>query len=425
MHENLASTGIAGLDFLCGGGIPRGSIVLVLCDSGTSQDASALLGMLGLNLLERGETLLLITTDPPSQTYPQLYAPEITREALRENRLFYIDLFSSSMGVAETSESNIEIVTRANDLNHIMYVLKKFRNEKLKGIPFPGMKVTWVYNQFSTTIFSTGDPDRCLHFLWDIKSKVKLLNDLFFTSLNREMHERSVVAAAEHIADTVIELKSVEAKGLTKNFITVIKNAGLPYVRVATPYHLKFREREVLIGNDILSSFDSIKTTVTMDAEGNIRSQIIGEFGRITILPAIFLHEIVRKGIDENVIEQIGSALESAGYSIAHRTIRRLREAFPFTEDELFIRGLETASLAGWGLVEADMRNAPSMIKVRVKNSIMVQPGRIHKIPICFNFKGIIRGLAEAVYELPYTVEEVECAACGSENCIFTAKQKA
>ncbi len=424
MYENLASTGIAGLDFLCGGGIPRGSVVLILCDSGTAQDASALLGMLSLNLLERGEAIILITTDPPSQTYPQLYAPEVTSAALRENRLFYIDLFSSYMGVAGTSESNIEIVARTNDLNHIMYVLKKFRDEKLKGIPFPGMKVTWIYNQFSTTIFSTGDPDRCLHFLWDIKSKVKLLNDLFFTSLNREMHERSVVATAEHIADTVIELRSSETKGITKSFITVIKNAGLQCVRIATPYSLKFREREVLIGNDILSSFDSIKTTVTMDSEGSIRSQIIGEFGRITILPAIFLHEIVRKGIEENVIEQIGSVLESAVYNIAHRTIRRLRDVFPFTENELFIRGLETASLAGWGLVEADMRNAPSIIKVIVKNSIMVQPGRIYKIPICFNFKGVIRGLAEAVYEIPYIVEEVECAACGSENCVFVAKQR-
>ncbi len=424
LYENLVSTGITGLDFLCGGGIPRGSVVLILCDSGTSQDASALLGILSLNLLERGESLLLITTDPPSQTYPQLYAPEVTREALRENRLFYIDLFSSSMGVAETADSNIEIVKRTNDLNHIMYVLKKFRDEKLRGIPYPGMKVTWVFNQFSTTIFSTGDPDRCLHFLWDVKSKVKLLNDMFFTSLNREMHERSIVATAEHIADTVIELKSVESSGFTKRFIAVIKNAGLPYVRVATPYTLKFRERKVLIGNDILSSFDSIKTTVHMDAEGNIRSQIIGEFGRITILPAIFLHEIVRKGMEENVIDKIASVLESAGYRIAYRTIRRLREAFPFTEDELFIRGLETASLAGWGLAEPDMRNAPSMIKVKVKNSIMVQPGKMYKTPICFNFKGIIRGLAEAVYEIPYTVEEVECAACGNEYCIFTAKQK-
>ncbi|MEM1657607.1 MAG: V4R domain-containing protein [Candidatus Jordarchaeales archaeon] len=424
MHENLSSTGIAGLDFLCGGGIPRGSVVLILCDSGTSQDASALLGMLGLNLLERGETLILITTDPPSQTYPQLYAPEITGEAIKENRLFYIDLFSSSMGVSVPSNLNVEIVSKTNDLNHIMYVIRKFRNEKLKGIPYPEMKVTWIYNQFSTTIFSTGDPDKCLHFLWDIKSKIKLLNDLFFTSLNKEMHERSVVATAEHIADTVIELRSSEYKGIMKNFITVIKNAGLPCVRIATPYSLKFREREVLIGNDILSSFDSMKTTVLMDPEGNIRSQVIGEFGRITLLPAIFLHEIVRKGIESNIIEEIGSAIENASYLTAYRTIRRLKETFPFSEDELFIRGLETVSLAGWGLVEPDMRNAPSMIKVRVKNSIMVHPKRIYKIPVCFNFKGVIRGLLEATYEYPYVVEEVECAARGNENCIFIARRK-
>ncbi len=424
VYENLVSTGVAGLDFLCGGGVPRGSLVLILCDSGTSQDASALLGMLGLNLLERGETLILITTDPPSQTYPQLYAPEVTREALRENRLFYVDLFSSSMGVAGTENSNVAVVAKTNDLNHIMYVLRRFRDEKLRGIPFPELKVTWIYNQFSTTIFSTEDPGKCLHFLWDIKSKVKLLNDLFFTSMNREMHESKVVATAEHIADTVIELKSVDAKGLSRRYITIVKNAGLPYVKIATPYTLRFREREVLIGNDILSSFDSIKTTVTMDAEGNVRSQIMGEFGRIAILPAVFLQEMVRRGEEEGVLDKIGKVLEDAGYRVAYRSIRRLRETFPFTEDELFIRGLETTGLAGWGLAEADMRNAPALIKVKVKNSVMARVGRLYKEPVCFNFKGVIRGLAEAIYEVPYFVEEVECVACGSQYCVFVAKQR-
>ncbi|MHA1711983.1 MAG: V4R domain-containing protein, partial [Candidatus Freyarchaeota archaeon] len=119
-----------------------------------------------------------------------------------------------------------------------------------------------------------------------------------------------------------------------------------------------------------------------------------------------------------------GKVLEDAGYRVAYRSIRRLRETFPFTEDELFIRGLETTGLAGWGLAEADMRNAPALIKVKVKNSVMARVGRLYKEPVCFNFKGVIRGLAEAIYEVPYFVEEVECVACGSQYCVFVAKQR-
>ncbi|MHA1604233.1 MAG: hypothetical protein ACTSWF_06260, partial [Candidatus Freyarchaeota archaeon] len=66
--DQLATTGINELDRLLSGGIPRGSAVLILCEGQNAQDASALLGIICLNLLERGETAILLTTDPPNET---------------------------------------------------------------------------------------------------------------------------------------------------------------------------------------------------------------------------------------------------------------------------------------------------------------------------------------------------------------------
>lgn len=414
---SLTTTGIEELDRLLSGGIPRGSTVLILCGGQNAQDASALLGIISLNILERGETVILITTDPPTETYPQLYAPEIASTALRENRLFYIDLFSSSMGVETSEGSNIVVVEKPHDLNHVFYHTSMFRDDKLKGIPAPGLKVSWIYHQLSTTIFTVGDPERVLKFIWNLRSKIKTLRDVMYTVMNVDMHPKMVAEAAKHIFDTVIELKTVERDGTLAKYLRVIKNAGLPCITDLVTYSVDIQHRQFRLASEVVTSFEEFRKTLVMDAPGVLKSPVYDELARLLVMPINQILSIIKKAEEKNLLKEVEELLDYAGYQSGRALAYTFKGKFKLQGDKIIEKSALIVTLSGWGNILVDLDKVG--IRVKIKNTPIVLR-KINK-PICFIQRGFIRGVLEVAYNSHYNVEETKCVGLGNEYCEFIA----
>jgi predicted hydrocarbon binding protein/archaellum biogenesis ATPase FlaH len=416
---SLATTGIEELDRLLSGGIPRGSTVLILCEGQNAQDASALLGIISLNLLERGEIVILITTDPPTETYPQLYAPEIASNALRENRLFYIDLFSASMGVETSEGSNIVIVEKPHDLNHVFYHTSMFRDDKLKGIPAPGLKVSWVYHQLSTTIFTVGDPEKVLRFIWNLRSKIKILRDVMYTVMNVDMHPKMVVETAKHIFDTVIELKTVEKDGSLIRYLRVLKNAGLPCITDLVTYSVDIQNKQFRLASEVVTSFEEFKKTLTMETSGILKSPIYDEFARFLVIPVNQILNIIKKSEEKNILNEIKEPLDYAGYQNGRALAHIFKRKFKLQGDEIVEKTFVTSTVCGWGNISFNLDKVE--IRIKVKNTPFIPSLRKINKPICFIQKGFIRGVLEVAYDSHYNIEEIKCVGLGDEHCEFLA----
>ncbi|MEM3586702.1 MAG: V4R domain-containing protein [Candidatus Jordarchaeaceae archaeon] len=414
---SLTTTGIEELDRLLGGGIPRGSAVLILCGGQNAQDASALLGIISLKLLDNRENIILITTDPPMETYPQLYAPEIASTALKENRLFYIDLFSSSMGVETSEESNVVVVEKPHDLNHVFYHISMFRDDKLKGIPAPGLKVSWIYHQLSTTIFTVGEPERVLRFIWNFRSKVKTLRDVMYTVMNVDMHPKMVVETAKHIFDTVIELKTVEKNGTLMKYLRVIKNAGLPCITDLVTYSVDIQNRQFRLASEIVTSFEEFRKTLVMDTSGIIKSPMYDEPARFLIIPVNNLLNIIKQSEEKKFLDEVGKILEYTGYQNGRALANILKRKFKIQGDKIIEKSFIAATLCGWGSISSNLDKIETRVYVKNTPSTpsLVKIGK----PICFIQKGFIRGVLEVAYEAHYNVEETKCVGMGDENCEF------
>ncbi|MGQ9721901.1 MAG: V4R domain-containing protein [Candidatus Jordarchaeum sp.] len=421
LEEQLTTTGIEELDRLLSGGIPRGSTALILCEGQNAQDASALLGIISLNVLERGETVILLTTDPPNETYPQLYAPDITSAALRENRLFYIDLFSSSMGVQTSEDSNIVVVEKPHDLNHVFYHTSMFRDEKLKEIPWPGLKVSWIYNQLSTTIFTVGDPDKVLRFIWNLRSKIKTLRDVAYTVMNMDMHEKRVVETAKHIFDTVFELKTVEKEGISIKQLRVIKNAGLPCITDPVPYSVEMRKRKFLVGSEIATSFEELKKMFYIDPSGQLRLPIYDQLARYLVLPVNIILNIIKKANDNNLLDATRSQLEFAGYKTAKALSHIFKEKYQISGNKNLEHCSRILYVFGWGKLSYQLEEDNDTIRVFIENSPIISSLRKLNKPICYTQIGFLKGTLEEAYASRYDVEEIRCVGLGDEHCEFLA----
>jgi len=418
---SLTTTGIEELDRLLSGGIPRGSTALILCGGQNAQDASALLGIISLNLLERGEIVILLTTDPPTETYPQLYAPEIASNALRENRLFYIDLFSASMGVETSEGSNIVVVEKPHDLNHVFYHTSMFRDDKLKGIPAPGLKVSWVYHQLSTTIFTVGDPEKVLRFIWNLRSKIKTLRDVAYTVMNVDMHPKMVVETAKHIFDTVIELKTVEKDGSLIKYLRVLKNAGLPCITDLVTYSVDIQNRQFRLASEVATSFEEFKKMFTMDTPGIVKLPMYDELARFLVMPVNPILNIIKKSEEKNLLNEIKDFLEHAGYQNGRALAHVYKGKFKLLGNKITENCMIVFTICGWGSGSFNLEKNKLEIRIKIKNAPFTPSLRKINKPICFLQKGFIRGVLEVAYDSHYQLEEIKCVGLGDEYCEFAA----
>jgi hypothetical protein len=101
-------------------------------------------------------------------------------------------------------------------------------------------------------------------------------------------------------------------------------------------------------------------------------------------------------------------------------SMEKYREIFCLSNQEAAAYMCEMGGQIGWGKLFLELFDEDSQrIVVTVRHSPFAAAyGRSHK-PACHFIRGIVAGIAEAVFHHPTEVTETLCSACGDPYCRF------
>ncbi len=241
-RNTLTTSGIIELDHLLGGGIKIGSSTLLLTDSSTYSDAKISLLPYCRDVLQKGDILIYISTNSPTiDEYNLLNSycdVELVSQRDNEGKLFFIDLFSRSAGYGSEIPSNAHvIVEKPHDVNFIYNSLYDLRYKILGG---KKSRARFIYNNLSTTITDTGNPDQAIKLMRRLLIQLKALGDLIHCILNEKMHDEKIIETTKHLFDNVIQFKSLEQKAKPKKFLQVTKSINIfKFVNDIVPYEVE------------------------------------------------------------------------------------------------------------------------------------------------------------------------------------------
>lgn len=227
----MLKTGIRELDSLIGGGIPEGSTVLIIGDA--LSHYRLLAESIAHSSVSSGLTCLYATADRfPMEilTEMKFYGLDVSN---LPGRLLFLDFASSLLPEGFEEErrdlSLDSILPRTlEDLLELM-----IRERGSSGL------CTIVDNLASLILADEGkDP---IKFLRLLRSQTRALNAISIILLPKGVLEENIVEYAQHLANGIIEMYSVERGEVVENFIRVSKMEGTTPQQKAVRYTVTYR----------------------------------------------------------------------------------------------------------------------------------------------------------------------------------------
>ena len=195
--------GIPLLDQSLGGGIPRGSVLLVENEVGVGHDH--LLIRLLAEGLRQGEYGYILSTEHLYEHYKSLLIPHGIDEIVFETRrLVFIDAFSNPYGYSEmrgpSSQPDANII---QDIGQPRQISDSIRRALLH---VRGRAVRGVVDSLSTLLLVSEDLKPPLSFLQHKIATDKELGYTTLLTLHKDVHPPEIVRVIEHYADGVIDI---------------------------------------------------------------------------------------------------------------------------------------------------------------------------------------------------------------------------
>ena len=231
--KKLAKSGIKGLDKLLGGGIPRGTSILLLEEPGT-KGATFAMGILCYGL-KNGEYGQFISYDHPPDLVRAI-ADDIGFDVIpyeKEGKFQIIDGYTRVTGLRELPGS-VEYVM--DDLTDLSKVHRTFTLARASLGDEANNNLRFIHHTFSVLTLFAGDPP-VLKFLRHLTVSSKFLGDIGIFILNPRAHSPTTVSWAMDFVDVVIDL-SLEKGRKYRRLITIKKMSGVDYIMEPTPYEL-------------------------------------------------------------------------------------------------------------------------------------------------------------------------------------------
>ncbi len=216
-------TNIEVLDNLLPDGLPPSGLILVLADPAAGKEF--LVTQLLCAKIAAGKKGLFITLDKfPNEIRD--FMLEFGFNSLifeKENKLVFIDCYSSQVGVKSKEKYGEDPLNFSNLSITISSVLKELESPIV------------IFDSLST-LLQKGGIRSSLEFLRGLSGKIKEAKGLCFVTLNRKAFHPAILAAIEEIADGVIEMKVEELEGKVENYIRVFKMSRCRHARSWLPY---------------------------------------------------------------------------------------------------------------------------------------------------------------------------------------------
>jgi len=231
--EKLAKTGIKGLDEFLGGGIPRGTSILLLEEPGTKGATFAM--KILCEGLAKGEYGQFVSYNQPPP-FVRAIADDLefnVRPYEKAGKLQIIDGYTQAAGLKETPTDAEYVIDDINDLSKVHRTIKLARDsmgEKAND------NLRFVHDTFSVLMLFAGDAP-VLKLMRHLTVAAKLQGSIGIFILNPRSHSSMTVSWAMDFVDAVLELSLVE-KEKYHRWLTVKKMPGINYVMKPTPYKL-------------------------------------------------------------------------------------------------------------------------------------------------------------------------------------------
>lgn len=202
--EDRAKFGIPLLDDALGGGVPRGSIILVEDEVGINTE-HMLVQFLSEGL-RTGEYGYILATEHLLSHYSPLFIPyNISEVTFETKRLIFLDAFSNPFGYSEgrpmaAGESIIRDITQPRQVtDQIRRSLLHVRSQQVRG----------VLDSLTTILLVSDTLKPPMAFLQHKIATDKEMGIVSILTLHTDVHETNIVKAVEHYCDGVLRLKKL------------------------------------------------------------------------------------------------------------------------------------------------------------------------------------------------------------------------
>ncbi len=199
--EDRAKFGIPLLDDALGGGVPRGSIILVEDEVGINTE-HILVQFLSEGL-RTGEYGYILSTEHLFSHYSPLFVPyNISEVTFETKRLVFLDAFSNPFGYSEgrpsaAGENIIRDITQPRSVtDQIRRSLLHVRSQPVRG----------VLDSLTTILLVSDTLKVPMAFLQHKIATDKEMEIVSILTLHRDVHEMRIIQAVEHYCDVVIRL---------------------------------------------------------------------------------------------------------------------------------------------------------------------------------------------------------------------------
>ena len=207
--SSLLSFGIPSLDEILGGGIPRGTNVLIEDEIG-SEAIPFILHFLAEGL-RAGEYGYILSTDQPFEFYAERLAglgvnPDILEAT---GRLKYIDAFSNPFGYSDIRSEHQYTIRNLGQPREINEIIRRvFLHVQDQSVIKRG-----VVNSLSSIIFAVDESKKVIFsFLQNRMAANKRDGAVTLFVLHHDAHAEQLVKAIEHLCDVTIRVSRVKGE---------------------------------------------------------------------------------------------------------------------------------------------------------------------------------------------------------------------
>ncbi len=223
---NLVSTGIPQLDENIGGGIPKGSLIIIEDHVGSEADPIGLQFI--VSGLQQGEYGYILATENTFSYYEEILEglginPKTYFET---NRLKFIDGFTtySQKDIYRTGEDIINDLSQPRQINETI-------RRSLLHVKSDDIVVRGFIDSLSSIIWAANDVKSVFSFLHQRLAATRTNKHITFLILHADAHNERLVRGIEHLADGIIKIEpTVEEDGTILNEISIINMRGVPYL---------------------------------------------------------------------------------------------------------------------------------------------------------------------------------------------------
>lgn len=217
---SYARFGLPALDAALGGGVPRGSVILLEDEIGVEADLISLHFL--TEGLQTGETGYILTTEHPYTYFiKSLQTMNVNAEILiQTERLVFIDAFSNPFGYSDMRSKFKNVVNNITQPRVVSEAIRRaLLHTQTQQIPCRG-----IVDSVSAILLASEDLRTALSFVQNRIASNKEDGTVTLMTLHKDIHKEHDLRAIEHLADGVIRISRGEQN---QHSIRIIKMRGI------------------------------------------------------------------------------------------------------------------------------------------------------------------------------------------------------